>query len=159
MSVNLSDNFEKVLLAFNKHEVEYMIAGGYAVIFYGYGRTTGDMDLWIRPSPENKNKIIDAFNEMQFPKELTEYLVGIDFTKPFAVKIGNDPMQVDIFNAITGVRYDKANKKSKSYKFSSELEVRFIPLEDLIVNKMLTGRLQDKADVEQLQKINRNKKK
>ncbi len=32
MSVNLSDNFEKVLLAFNKHEVEYMIAGGYAVI-------------------------------------------------------------------------------------------------------------------------------
>jgi len=56
------------------------------------------------------------------------------------------------------VRYEKANKKSKLYKFSSQLEVRFIPLEDLIVNKMLTGRLQDRADVEQLQKINQHKK-
>ena len=37
-----------------------MLIGGYAVIYYGYERTTGDMDIWLEPSNENKDKLIDA---------------------------------------------------------------------------------------------------
>ena len=54
----LANNFEEVLIAFNKQKVEYMIAGGYAVIFHGYGRTTGDLDIWVKPSPENQKKLL-----------------------------------------------------------------------------------------------------
>ncbi|MBS1622686.1 MAG: hypothetical protein JST83_01610 [Bacteroidetes bacterium] len=36
---------------------------------------------------------------------------------------------------------------------TQELPVYFISINDLIVNKMLTNRLQDKLDVEMLQKI------
>ena len=155
----LANNFEEVLIAFNKQKVEYMIAGGYAVIFHGYGRTTGDLDIWVKPSPENQKKIIAAFKKLEFPDELIDYIKNIeDFSKPFAVKIGEEPIQVDVFNAITGVSYADAEKKSIPFKFSEKLESRFIHLHDLITNKMLTGRLKDKADVEELQNINMHSK-
>ena len=59
-----------------------------------------------------------------------------------------------IFNAITGVNYSEAEKNSIPFKFSTKLESRFIHLHDLITNKMLTGRSKDKADVDELHKIN-----
>lgn len=155
----LANNFEEVLTVFNDCNVSYLIAGGYAVIFYGYIRTTGDLDIWVKPVRENKEKIISAFKKLEFSSELNEYISGLDITEPFAVKLGDEPLQVDIFNAITGVEYVGAEKKSVAYTFSGNLEVRFIHLEDLITNKMLTGRLKDKADVEELQKIRRHQNK
>ncbi len=153
--MTLANNFEEILIAFNKHKVEYIIAGGYAVIFHGYGRTTGDLDLWIKPTTENQTKIIKAFEKLEFPDELIDYIKKIkDFSKPFAVKIGREPIQIDIFNAITGVNYSEAEKNSIPFKFSTKLESRFIHLHDLITNKMLTGRSKDKADVDELHKIN-----
>ena len=154
MKVELANNFEEILIVFNKHKVEYMIAGGYAVIFHGYGRTTGDLDIWIKPSEENKVKIIAAFFELKYPSDLLKHIQNIDFTRPFAFKIGKEPIQVDIFNAITGVSYEDAEKKSIPFNYSEDLQVHFIHLYDLITNKMLTGRLKDAADVEELQKIN-----
>lgn len=152
--MKLSDNFEEILAAFNKHGVNYLIAGGYAVIFHGYGRTTGDLDIWVKPSEENKKKIIAAFNMLGYPTELEKHLQKADFTKPFAVKLGKEPLEVDVFTAITGVKYEDAELKSIPYKFSSKLDARFIHLHDLLVNKMLTGRMKDKADVEELHRIN-----
>lgn len=151
----LANNFEEILSAFNKQKVEYMIAGGYAVIFHGYGRTTGDLDIWVKPSIENRKKIIKAFQKLEFPFELIDYITGIkDFSQPFAVKIGKEPLQVDVFNAITGVSYADAEKNAVTFRFSEKLECKFIHLHDLITNKMLTGRTKDKADVEELHKIN-----
>lgn len=157
--MKLANNFEEVLLAFNSCNVDYIIAGGYAVIFHGYRRTTGDIDIWIKPDPANKNRIIKAFEKMNQSPKLKKHLEGLDFRKPFAVKLGEEPIQVDIFNAITGIRYEDAVKKAIPYNFSDKLKVRFIHLNDLIVNKLLTGRQKDKADVEELQKINRYMKK
>ncbi len=151
----IANNFEEILLAFNKQKVEYMIAGGYAVIFYGYGRTTGDLDIWVKPTSENREKIMRAFEKSGFSSELTDYLDNIkDFSQPFAIKIGEEPAQVDIFNVITGVSYTDAEKNAVRFSFSEKLECKFIHLHDLITNKMLTGRLKDKADVEELHKIN-----
>lgn len=151
----LANDFEDVLIAFNKQKVEYIIAWGYAVIFHGNGRTTGDFDIWVKPTTENQKKIIKVFENLKFPTELLDYINAIDdFSKPFAIKTGEEPLQIDVFNAITGVSYAEAEKKAIPFKFSSTLESRFIHLYDLITNKMLTGRTKDKADVEELQKIN-----
>lgn len=40
--------------------VEFILVGGYAVIYHGYGRTTGDMDLWLKPDNNNKLRLIDT---------------------------------------------------------------------------------------------------
>ena len=40
-------DFKEFLQLLNEHQVEYMLIGGYAVAYYGYPRSTGDMDIWI----------------------------------------------------------------------------------------------------------------
>ena len=69
-----------------------------------------------------------------------------------------EPIDIDIFNHITGVSYGEAEKNMIPFKYSTKLKVNYISLKDLIVNKMLTGRMKDKADVDELQKINKNSK-
>jgi len=45
----------------NKNNVRYIVVGGYAVNFHGYRRTTGDIDLWIKPdNGENKKAILKS---------------------------------------------------------------------------------------------------
>ena len=156
--MKLANNFEEVLKVFNHYQVDFIIAGGYAVIFHGYGRTTGDLDIWVNPIEENKQKLIAAFLLLEYDQRLIDYLEATDFSKPFAIKLGDEPIQLDVFNAITGVSYDIAAPNSIPFKFSEGLEARFINLPELITNKMLTGRLKDMADVEELQRISKYNK-
>lgn len=122
--MKLSNNFEEVLRTFNQFDVNYMVAGGYAVIFYGYPRTTNDIAIWVQPSKNNKSKIIAAFKRLNYPIAFLSHLEQSDFTEPFAVKIGKEPIQLDMFNAITGVDYENAKKNWTVYKAADNLEVR-----------------------------------
>ena len=54
-------DFKEFLVAFNKHNVDYLIVGGYAVILHGYVRSTGDLNIWVRKSKANYQKIVAAF--------------------------------------------------------------------------------------------------
>lgn len=40
------------------------MVGGYAVAFYGYVRGTGDIDLWIRISDENSERVWKALADI-----------------------------------------------------------------------------------------------
>ena len=156
--MSLAANFEEILSALVKHKVEFMLAGGYAVNFHGYNRSTSDLDVWIKPVEENKKKIYDALLRLKFPKEALRQILELDFTKPFAFTIGAEPIDIDIFNSLTGVKYKDAERNMISYKYSSVLTVQYIHLTDLIVNQMLTNRNKDRVDVEELQKISKLKK-
>jgi hypothetical protein len=46
-----------------------MVIGGYAVIHHSRPRYTGDLDLWIDPSPENAERVITVLREFGFPKD------------------------------------------------------------------------------------------
>jgi hypothetical protein len=51
----------------NKHEVQYILVGGYAVILHGYRRVTGDMDIWVNRTKENYPRIAPAFADFGLP--------------------------------------------------------------------------------------------
>jgi hypothetical protein len=38
-----------------------------SVVFHGYIRTTGDMDLWVRPDNDNKQKLIKVIEHFDIP--------------------------------------------------------------------------------------------
>jgi hypothetical protein len=42
------------------------LIGGYAVGYYGFVRATGDMDVWVRISPDNATSIVNALIEFGF---------------------------------------------------------------------------------------------
>ncbi len=138
--------------------VDFILIGGYSVIYHGYKRTTGDMDIWLKPDNENKAKLAKALKAVGFNTEDLSVLNEIDLTKHTVFSIWDDPEKVDFITIINLVDYDAANNQ-KILGDIDGLQVPVLHLNDLILSKMNTGRLQDKADIEKLQEIQKTKKK
>ncbi len=62
-----NDDFRDFIESFNQHDVEYILVGGMAVILNGYIRTTGDMDVWVKKTAENYQRIVSAFRHFSMP--------------------------------------------------------------------------------------------
>ncbi len=45
--MTLAQDFEDFVNLLNKHQVDYMIVGGYALAFHGKPRHTGDLGIWM----------------------------------------------------------------------------------------------------------------
>lgn len=153
------EEHKKMLLLLVKHKVAFILIGGYAVIYHGYERTTGDMDLWLRPDNDNRDKFIQALSEHGVLKEHLEKIGALDFTQSQALHVGEKPNQVEFLTFTQGLDFEDAYQKKEIL----ELEGNPIPVlhyEHLIVTKMLLGRPQDKADIDKLKKIQqyRNRK-
>lgn len=138
--------------------VDFILIGEYSVIYHGYKRTTGDMDIWLKPDNENKAKLVKALESVGFSREDLSPLNEIDLTKHIVFSIWDDPEKVDFITIINLVDYQTADKQ-KILGDMDGLQVPVLHLNDLILSKMNTGRLQDKADIEKLQEIQSTKKK
>lgn len=147
-------NFLSIL---NKHKVEFMLIGGYAVIIYGYERGTADMDIWLNPTNHNKSLFIAALREHGISENSLTFLANIDFeAEPRVMNIGEKPNKIDFLTKVQGVKFNEAYPKRKLLPLNN-FEVPVISYHDLVVVKMIAGRPQDVADVDVLQKINKNK--
>jgi len=140
-------DFKELLALFNKHEVEYVIVGGYALAFHGAPRFTGDIDIFVRAQSQNAAHILAALNEYGFePAELTED----DFSSPNKViQLGSPPVRVDIITSLTGVSWDEVIESKVSGNYG-EVPVFFISRSDFIKNKRAIGRNKDLADIDAL---------
>ncbi len=91
-----NDDFRDFILALNKHDVDYVLVGGYAVILHGYRRTTGDMDVWVKKDKQNYNKLTKTFFEFGLPLiDMTEE----NFMNPEKMDVfsyGRSPVTIDI---------------------------------------------------------------
>jgi hypothetical protein len=131
----------------NSKQVEYLIVGGHAVAFHGYPRYTGDIDFFIRPSPENAQRIIAVLTDFGFRRDLSAQ----DFETPGRIiQLGRPPNRIDLLTAISGVDFDEAWASRVQSKMDG-LAVAFIGKDALLKNKHASGRTKDLADVEQLE--------
>ena len=140
-----------------KHKVEFMLIGGYAVIVYGYERGTADMDIWLKPDNENKEKFISVLREHGIGDESLLDVRKMDFIEAKVLHIGQKPNKIDFLTKVHGLSYEEADKEKKLLPMKD----KFIPVinyHHLITLKMLAGRPQDKADIDVLQKINQFRK-
>ena len=64
--MELDKDFKEFLFLLNKHKVEYLVVGGYAVTFHGYPRYTGDLDVWVNKTSENGLNLINAIQEFGY---------------------------------------------------------------------------------------------
>ncbi|MCB0739214.1 MAG: nucleotidyltransferase [Bacteroidetes bacterium] len=147
----LNQDFKEFIKLLEEHEVRYMLVGGYATAYYGYPRFTQDIDFWIWTDSENAKKIKRVLIEFGFSSlSLSES----DFeTSKNIIQLGYPPNRIDLLTSIDGVDFEMAYPNHELFE-SEGLRIKFIGLEDLIKNKKATGRLQDLADVEMLEKVN-----
>ena len=150
----LIEEHKKLLTALLKHNVDFILIGGYAVVYYGYSRATGDMDIWLKPDNHNKIKFIKALEDFGIDSNDIIKLSEIDFTKANTFYTGEEPERIDFLTQISGIKWDEAIVNVSALILKEKL-VPVIRFKDLIVNKMLSDRPKDRADVDELQKINK----
>ena len=117
---------------------------------HGHVRATKDLDVWVKPSRENAQKVMAAL--VEFGAVLHDLTID-DFSHPeFMFQIGLPPVRIDIITAIDGVEFDPAWLNRIEANIDG-LAVPVLSRGDLIVNKRTAGRLQDLADVERLEQM------
>lgn len=145
--------FEKDFVDFiellNAHQVEYMVVGAHALAFHGRPRHTGDLDIWIKPSSANADKMVKVLKDFGFG---SLGLTKEDFIKENNVtQLGYPPLRIDILNAISGVDFEDAYK-GKIDAEVDDLQISYINIKDFIANKQASGRAKDLGDIEALRK-------
>jgi hypothetical protein len=142
----LANDLRELLLAFNENGVEYLVVGGYAVGIHAEPRATKDLDIFIHPNQTNAEAVYRALATYGAP------LAGVtpaDFcSDPNSVfQVGQPPLRVDILQQIDGIDFDDAWRRRIEASLG-DVSVHVISADDLIRNKLASGRLQDLADAE-----------
>lgn len=145
-------DFQDFIQALNNNEVKYILVGGYAVILHGYIRSTADMDIWVKKTKKNFDKLNRALNEFGAPSINEKEFLGNQYD---VWGIGKEPNRIEIMSELKGVTFETAYKESIFYQ-QDNLKIRFIHFNHLLDAKKAAGRFKDKNDIEQLNKKKRN---
>jgi predicted nucleotidyltransferase len=145
--MDVPNDFRELLECFNDHGIEYVVIGAYALAFHGAVRATGDIDLLVKPSLENAERLLAALADFGFPSlglEPEELEVPDQ-----VVQLGVPPVRVDIMTSISGVSWEDAWANRESGHID-QVPVYFIGREDYAANKRASGRPKDITDLNAL---------
>jgi len=146
--MSLNADLREFIELLNSRGVEYVIVGAHSLAFHARPRYTGDLDILVRPSPENAAKLVSLLHDFGFGEA---DFAEADFTAPEQmIQLGRPPNRIDLLTSISGVPIDEAFRT----KISTEMEglsVFLLSKELLIRNKRAVGRSQDISDLEALE--------
>jgi hypothetical protein len=147
----LNSDFRDLLVLLVDSGAEFVVVGAYAVAFHGAPRASGDIDLFIRPSFVNGQRVYDALTRFGAPLA-SAGVDSADFARPGTVyQIGLPPRRIDILTQISGVSFDEAWASRSTAQLEGRA-VAFIGRDALLKNKEATGRPKDAADVSRLRR-------
>ena len=142
----MDKNLKQLLSAFNANHVKYVVIGGYAVFVHAQPRMTKDLDVFIESSPENALATFKGLAAFGAP--LDKFTIE-DFADGKTIgRFGVPPICFEVIQRIDGVDFAKVYANSVPVIIDGEIAARYISAEDLITNKLASGRPQDLADVE-----------
>lgn len=150
----LHKDFREFLELLNKHNVKFLVVGGYAVAVHGYPRYTGNLDIFIAADSANAAATAMAIQAFGFSESEVDSQL---FMNPKSiVEIGREPLKLHVMNSISGITFDECY--SKRVVITEDcLDIPFIGYEELIQNKSSTTRGKDRVDVEELTRIRTRK--
>jgi len=143
----LPKDWRAFIESLNSSGVEYLIVGAVALAHHGFPRYTGDLDILVRNSPENAQRLELALESFGFG---ALGLKAADFVGSYQViQLGVAPNRIDLLTSITGVPFDVAWAEREVAEVEG-IRVNFIGRQALIQNKKASRRPQDLADLEAL---------
>jgi hypothetical protein len=144
----MNQDYRDLIAEFNAHGVEFIVVGAHALAAHGHVRATKDLDVWVRPTSDNAQRVMAALQS--FGAALCDLTVK-DLSVPGTVfQIGVEPVRIDVITAIDGVEFAGAWVSRAKTKFADQ-SASVLSREDLIRNKKASGRTQDLADLEWLE--------
>ena len=148
METTIPNDFKELLALLNSHKVDYIIVGAYALALHGHPRFTGDLDIYVKPDPQNASQILATLKEFGFGSlELEEK----DFTEPHRViQLGMPPVRIDLLTSLTGLTWDDVVASQQEGELGG-VPVFFLGKSEYVRNKKALGRHKDIADAETLE--------
>src|SRR6266571_7090158 len=99
--MSLNAGLREFIELLNSRGVEYVIVGAHSLAFHARPRYTGDLDILVRPSPENADKLVSLLRDFGFGKE---DFAESDFTVPEQmIQLGRAPNRIDLLTSLSGV--------------------------------------------------------
>ena len=145
--MEVQPDFKELLELLNAHKAEFIIVGAYALAFHGAPRFTGDIDIFVKPDPENAEKILAALEEFGFG---SLNLTKSDFEDPDkVVQLGLAPVRVDLITSLTAVSWQEAFS-GKAQGTYDDVPVYYLGRKEFLSNKKTLGRKKALADIEAL---------
>lgn len=164
--------YEEIIQALNKDRVDYLVAGGVAVVLHGIIRMTADLDLVVDLDAGNLKKFLSTIKALGYkprvpvsekdildPKKRRQWveeknMLALSFYNP-----KNPLLLVDVLIDQEGLPMDFAAMKQGSVKYKiGRLSIPVVSVDDMIVLKKAAGREQDKADIKALMEIKKREK-
>ena len=146
-TTRLAPDFKEFLQLLDSKKVEYLLIGGYAVGYYGYPRTTGDIDIWIARTAENAEKVVAALKDFGFA--VPELRVELFLKEDQVIRMGIAPMRIEILTSISGVAFEECYP-ARTVGILDGVTVAIISLPHLKANKKASGRHKDLSDLQHL---------
>ena len=146
-SLVLTKDSREFIESLNSNGVEYMIVGGYAVSHSTKPRFTDDIDLLIRPTKENAQRMEIVIRQFGFA---SLGLTAADFEKEDQIiQLGYPPERIDLATSISGVDQESI-WSDRQQAILDGLPVWDIDRESLNRNKRAVARPIDLADLRRL---------
>ena len=145
----MNRDFVEMLSALSEAGAEYLVVGAHALAHHGRPRATGDLDIWIRPTSQNVERVWEALRRFGAP---LEDLTQEELTRTgFVYQIGVPPVRIDLLSSLSGLEFDGAWRARSTVHIGS-LAVPILGKLDLIRNKRAVGRPRDLLDADELER-------
>ena len=105
------------------------------------------MDVWIATHPQNAEKLVAVLRAFGFA--VPELSADLFLQENKVVRMGVPPVRIEILTTISGVDFEACYAERK-VDVVDGVEVHFLGLEHLKVNKKASGRHKDLSDLEHL---------
>ena len=140
----MTPDFVAMLSALSAEGVEFMLVGAHALAAHGFVRATQDIDILVRPTPENARRVFAALRTFKAPLfDLAE----ADLLDPDVVyQVGVKPNRIDLMNDISGVSWEEAWAGRTEITVEG-IRVPVLGIEEFVRNKRASGRPKDRADL------------
>jgi Nucleotidyl transferase of unknown function (DUF2204) len=145
-------DFDDFIAEIDAAGVDYVVVGAHALAAHGYVRATGDLDIFVRPTPTNASRLMTALEHFGAPVA-AHGVSARDFQEPGMVyQMGLPPNRIDLLTELSGVGFDECLEGALVGQLGAN-QVRFIGLQAQLRNKRATGRTKDAADAEVLEAL------
>jgi len=138
-----------LFVALRDAHVEYVLVGALALDVLGIGRLTEDIDLFVRPTPDNVARLRRALRGV-WDDPCIDEITADDLAGeyPAVQYVAPDGTMIDILSRL-GEAFAFADIEATVYSYG-DVDVRVATPQTLYRMKRHTIRLQDKADAEVL---------
>lgn len=145
----VNPDFRDILRELCATEARFLVVGAFAVSYHAEPRATGDLDIFVDPTPENAPRVYAAL--VAFGAPLHDLRVD-DLAHPGIVfQMGVPPRRIDILTKISGVSFPEAWNAHPSVTYGG-VTAPVIGRAALVANKSAAGRPKDLEDLRLLER-------